>query len=980
MLFGTVLARRASRDAHARRAFVRSTRRAPRPRRMLLEALEDRCLLNLGDVLYTLTDPSPQTGVGFGAVAADGNLTVLGEPDANVGGLDRVGRAYVFNSSTGALVATLENPTPAGYDTFGASVAVSGSIVLVGAPYDDAGAELAGSVYIFDGPTGNLLRTLDNPTPQYSDKFGWSVAASGNIVVVGAPHDRTGAGSAGSAYIFDAASGNLLRTLNNPTPAISEWFGLSVAVSGSTVVVGVPNQRDPAGSWVGGAYVFDATTGNLLQTLNSPSPASGQFFGSSVAICGTVAVVGAPHDYTAVSTAGRAYVFDATAGNLLWTLNSPTPVLSGQFGYSIAVSENTVIVAELGANTGANEAGSAYLFDAASGNLLWMLSNPTPADYDRFGISVALYGSRAVVVGGYQDDIAQAGGAAYVFDLTMTTPPVAAALDGTPGDDAFALSTDGTNLYVSVTLSGQPADNYTYSASGPLMLMFNALAGNDKITIDGGPNSESVTVQSTTVTFAGPPGTYQVFGNGIEDVRVTAGGGTGQRAALYDGPLVGGDDTFSAYPTYSVLTGTGYYTRVEGFSRVTAYETWRWVFDTAKFYDSPGADTFTASGDSPHVASMSGLGYHVEARGFRNNLAYSTAGGTDEAHLHDSPRNDAFTVKPYANHAYMSGPDFYDYASGFDEYYGYSTAGGTDKSYLYDSKGDDLYQAWANGDSWMHTPTIDAFSYGFAFNYGLSTAGGVDEAVLYGSDGNDSMCFQPGYTSGTLVVPRAYMTRPGQYFIYAQNFKKITGYAGNGGNDQVAFFDTAGNDTFTASPTEARMEGPPGSNILCTAMGDPANTAYRWETVRAYSQVGGYDKAYLTGSTGDDTFAAVGKPRTTYAGLGRLSGSGYFLEVYQFEEVYANLLTGNDTANLYDGTANDYFWAKLGAAVMTDGTLNDTTGDLLTPNTYYYKVYGFDSAASDRVNLWGNSGGTNYKKVINPLDYVLAVSGPWIDL
>jgi hypothetical protein len=219
------------------------------------------------------------------------------------------------------------------------------------------------------------------------------------------------------------------------------------------------------------------------------------------------------------------------------------------------------------------------------------------------------------------------------------------------------------------------------------------------------------------------------------------------------------------------------------------------------------------------------------------------------------------------------------------------------------------------------------------------------------------------------------MTRPGGYFIYAQNFKKVTGYPEDG-NDAVAFFDTAQSDTFTASPTQAQLDGPPGSNILNIAVG--------FDTVRAYSQVGGYDKAYLTGTTGDDTFTAFGKPRTTYpSGMGpgyaRLAGTGYSLQVATFEEVYANLLTGNDTANLYDGTANDYFWAKLGAAVLTDGTVDDATGDLLTPNTYYYKVYGFDSAASDHVHLWGNSGGTNTKRVITPLDYVLAAYGTWTD-
>ena len=64
------------------------------------------------------------------------------------------------------------------------------------------------------------------------------MAVSGSTVVVGAYWDDTGATDAGAAYIFDATTGNLLRTLNNPTPAATDLFGRSVAVSGSTVVVG----------------------------------------------------------------------------------------------------------------------------------------------------------------------------------------------------------------------------------------------------------------------------------------------------------------------------------------------------------------------------------------------------------------------------------------------------------------------------------------------------------------------------------------------------------------------------------------------------------------------------------------------------------------------------------------------------------------------------------------------------------------------
>ena len=153
--------------------------------------------------------------------------------------------------------------------------------------------------------TATLLHTLNNPTPEHFDAFSAAVAISGNTIVVGAYGDYRGATwGVGSAYVFDATSGALLRTLNNPTPAGFEYFGCSVAISGNTIVVGAWGAER--------AYVFDATTGALLHTLNSPTPAGS--FGFSVAISGNMVVVGSPFDEVDPTAVGRTYVFDATTG------------------------------------------------------------------------------------------------------------------------------------------------------------------------------------------------------------------------------------------------------------------------------------------------------------------------------------------------------------------------------------------------------------------------------------------------------------------------------------------------------------------------------------------------------------------------------------------------------------------------------------------------------------------------------------------
>jgi hypothetical protein len=92
------------------------------------------------------------------------------------------------------------------------------------------GDRRAGSVYLFDGNTGELLLTINNPEPAAFDRFGWSVAGVGTNLLVGTPlDDPGGVVDAGSAYLFDGGTGALLRTFNSPNLKADEYFGWSVA-------------------------------------------------------------------------------------------------------------------------------------------------------------------------------------------------------------------------------------------------------------------------------------------------------------------------------------------------------------------------------------------------------------------------------------------------------------------------------------------------------------------------------------------------------------------------------------------------------------------------------------------------------------------------------------------------------------------------------------------------------------------------------
>ncbi|CCI05054.1 Quinoprotein (fragment) [Microcystis aeruginosa PCC 9443] len=148
-------------------------------------------------------------------------------------------------------------------------MSLSGTLALIGAYQDDTGASNAGSAYLFDTTTGNLLQTFNNPSPQFSDQFGKSVSLSGTLALIGTPADSTGASGAGSAYLFDTTTGNLLQTFNNPSPQLSDNFGNSVSLSGTLALIGAPSDNTGA-TKAGSAYLYQGSE-PVPQTVPEPS-------------------------------------------------------------------------------------------------------------------------------------------------------------------------------------------------------------------------------------------------------------------------------------------------------------------------------------------------------------------------------------------------------------------------------------------------------------------------------------------------------------------------------------------------------------------------------------------------------------------------------------------------------------------------------------------------------------------------------------
>ena len=239
---------------------------------------------------------------------------------------------------------TFDDPTVTTQDRFGTSVAIDGNNVLIGASYDDTNGTNVGQAHLFDAISGSLLQTFDDPTVTTEDRFGSSVAIDGNNVLIGAHFDDTNGYIAGQAHLFDATTGNLLKTFNHPTPTPGDLFGFAVAIDGNNVLIGAPYTPRPRYS-VGQAFLFHAVTGDLLHTFDVPVlDHFDEEFGASVAIDGNSILIGTPNDDTQKVNVGQAHLFDAISGNRLHTFDDPTLTSPHQFGTSVALDGNNVLI------------------------------------------------------------------------------------------------------------------------------------------------------------------------------------------------------------------------------------------------------------------------------------------------------------------------------------------------------------------------------------------------------------------------------------------------------------------------------------------------------------------------------------------------------------------------------------------------------------------------------------------------------------
>jgi hypothetical protein len=386
----------------------------------------------------TATDGAQNDRFGYG-VAIAGDTAVVGADGDDVGVNGDQGSAYVFvrSGTTWSLQAQLTAADGDSNDGFGRSVAIAGETIVVGAPRDDVGGTFdQGSAYVFvrSGTTWSQEAKLTAADGATSDGFGWSVAVAGDTAVAGARDDDVGANTdQGSAYVF-ARSGTVWsqqEKLITADGAFASMFGASVAVEDDTVVVGAYGDPNGANAMQGSAYVFvhNALGWPQEAQLTADDGASFDYFGFSVALSGETVVVGARDDDVGANTdQGSAYVFVRSSGT--WTQQTHLIATDGRgsdmSGYAVALAGETAVVsAPSGDLEGGTEQGWACVFGRR--DTTWSqddrLAAGDGATSDNFGYSVALCGGTAVVGVPYDtvDTVANRG-SVTVFTGVLATP------------------------------------------------------------------------------------------------------------------------------------------------------------------------------------------------------------------------------------------------------------------------------------------------------------------------------------------------------------------------------------------------------------------------------------------------------------------------------------------------------------------------------------------------------------------------------
>ena len=359
-------------------------------------------------------------------------------------------------------------------DVFGTSVSISGTTAIIGAKDDDDSGSGSGSAYIFeyDGSGWSQAAKLTASDGAASDEFGLGVSISGSTAIAGAYRDGDNGSSSGSAYVFEdgGAGWSQVVKLTPGDAAADDWFGYGVSISGSTAIVGAHGDDDN-GTDSGSAYIFeeDGPGWSQVAKLSAGDGEGWDYFGGSVSVSGSTAIVGSCGDDDSGSSSGAAYIFgDYGSGwSQVARLTADDAAEGDYFGLSVSISGSTAIVGARDDDDNGDNSGAAYIFedDGSGWSQVAKLTAADGAAWDLFGASVAISGTTAAIGAYGDDDSGTDSGSVYIFECDGFEWSQVAKLTAGDGaaDDWFGLS---VSISDSTALAGAHYDDDNGTDSG----------------------------------------------------------------------------------------------------------------------------------------------------------------------------------------------------------------------------------------------------------------------------------------------------------------------------------------------------------------------------------------------------------------------------------------------------------------------------------------------------------------------------------
>jgi len=301
------------------------------------------------------------------------------------------------------------------------------------------------------------------------DQFGAAVAASRDVVVVGAI-----SAGAGAAYVYqrdnaEYDSWRLIKRLVPDGPSEVKRFGQAVAIRGDTIVVGAPNESE-TNVVSGVVYIYGRDVGGtnnwgLVRRILPPDASSLQQFGASLSLDGDTLAIGSEGDDDRGQESGSVYIHQRNLGGTnAWgqviKLRAPDGLAGDRFSSGLGLSGDTLVVGAGGDDSAFVDSGSAYVFERNfGGTSAWgMVKKILPtndSEQGQFGRAVAIARDVIVVGAPLDDNRGSASGSASIFGrnvggtnnwgLVIELAPA----DGMP-DDQFgsAVTIDGGTIMV----------------------------------------------------------------------------------------------------------------------------------------------------------------------------------------------------------------------------------------------------------------------------------------------------------------------------------------------------------------------------------------------------------------------------------------------------------------------------------------------------------------------------------------------------